>query len=200
MTLPEPPSDLSRSEKKAFRNLVKTLADRGVDPIARAGLVAEYVRMSSRLAQLRAAEKQVETGSKLAASRAVNVATMESRRLHEAIFKGAKKPVKTITATVIDAQEDEERDERTEAWRDFLHRNVRTMSREQMERKFGRPGMRAILYASHEEEMGTRAILKAHGRRVVPKEAWDELRQACGGKLTWEARAPKFYNPDQENL
>ena len=72
------------------------------------------------------------------------------------------------------------------------------MSRDQMEKRFGRPGIRAILYASHEEEMGTRAILKAHGRRVVPKEAWDELRQACGGKLTWEARAPRSYNPNED--
>ncbi|WP_242217999.1 hypothetical protein [Shinella zoogloeoides] len=202
MTLPDPPSDLSRGEKKAFRNLVKTLADRGIDPIARAGLVEEYVRTDARLTDLRAAEKQVEKGSKLAASRAVNVATMERRRLHEAIFKGAKKPEKTVAATVHDAavDKDGEKDARTEAWRKYLYASVRTSSREAIEAAHGPCPLVAILYRSHEEEVGTKAILKAHGRRVVPREAWNELREACGGTLSWEARAPKFYNPDQDNL
>jgi hypothetical protein len=198
MTLPEPPSDLSRGEKKAFRNLVRTLADRGIDPIARSGLVAEYVRMDSRLAELRAAEKQVETGSKLAASRAVNVATMESRRLHEAIFKGAKKPKTTVAATVTAAQRDDERDARTEAWRRYFHDRANSPSHAELEAIHGPCPLVAILYRSHEEETGTKAILKAHGQRIIPRSALDELRQACGGTLSWEARAPKFYKPEND--
>jgi hypothetical protein len=180
--------------------MVKTLAARGIDPVARAGLVDEYVRMQSRLADLRKAEKVAETGSKMPASRAVNVATAERRRLHDAIFRGAKQPTRTVTATVRAAAADatDEEDVKTKAWRDYFHRDFRTTSRDQIEATHGPCPLVAILYSSHEEEVGTKAILKAHGRRHVPKEAWDELRQACGGKLSWEARAPKFYKPEED--
>ncbi|ESY88041.1 hypothetical protein X739_05905 [Mesorhizobium sp. LNHC220B00] len=88
----EPPSDLSRSERKAFRTLVRRLVERGIDPISRAGLIGDFIHLDARRADLRASEKRAKNESEAAATRALNVATAEKRRLHVELFRGAQKP------------------------------------------------------------------------------------------------------------
>src|SRR5690606_32248268 len=108
-----PPDDLDAPQRKAFRKIIKALENRGIDAITRVDLVAEYVRLGARLDALRGAENGVEIGTNLATTRALNVATVERRRLHEAIFRGAGKQVAVNRPRETDADA---------AWRPFLHR------------------------------------------------------------------------------
>jgi hypothetical protein len=142
MTAIAPPADLSRAERKAFRNLVKRLEDRGIDPLARVGLIEDFVRIEARLCDLRKGEKASHS---LAASRAVNVATAERRRLHEAIFRGAKKPAAKVAPEELE-------DEGAEAWRAYFHHADRSLTAAQLERRYGPPGWGPLLHATAAEE------------------------------------------------
>lgn len=200
MTHPEPASDLSRTEKKSFRKMVKTLVDRGIDPETRAGLIDEYVRIESRLADLRATEKQSETGSKMAASRAVNVATAERRRLHDAIFKGAAKVKRTVAAAARDAASETDPDEAVEAWRAYHWKIDRRTGASELEARYGRCPINAILYASRAEELATKEALKASSRRNLNASQLADIRSHCGHRLAHELRAPMNYKPEQDAL
>ncbi|MBZ9603956.1 hypothetical protein [Phyllobacterium chamaecytisi] len=179
MTLPEPPNDLSRGERKIFRTMVKRLVERGIDPVSRAGLVEDYARTEERLKHLRTSEKQADSASKMAVTRAVNVATAERRRLHDAMFRGAGKPAPMPVAQ----QAAQERSEADEAWRDRHWQRVpNPLSQEELGRRYGRPRMAALLYRSIEEEIGTKRILKKYGHKI-PSSEWDALRAQCGGRL-----------------
>eukprot|EP01035_Chromulina_nebulosa_P012743 gene12743-16984_t len=192
MTLPEPSNDLSRSERKAFRTMVQRLAKLDVDVISRASLIEEFCRLETRLGDLRKAEKAAENGSKMAVSRALNVATAERRRLHEAIHKGVSTRPKTrderSTAAIETATTDVETNDGDEAWRRHfwpevygLPRNSRTMAEldaesARLEALYGPPGWGPLLYASAAEEVGVSAILREYAPRSPPSSAWEELR------------------------
>jgi hypothetical protein len=178
MTQIEPPSDLSRAERKAFRNLVKRLVERGIDPVSRAGLVEDFVRLEGRLADLRAAEKQSDSGSTLATSRAVNVATAERRRLHDAIFRGAKKP--DPKPTPIEQAAAAGANVADEAWRARLWRGDHRLSYEELEARYGRPSWGALLYRTAAEEIGINRLLEKHRPSCIPGQELAELYAEIG--------------------
>jgi hypothetical protein len=115
MSCIEPPAGLSRSERKTFRKLVQMLAERGIEPGARAHLVADFVLSDRRLADLRRHENQTNPASNLAVIRAVNTATAERRRLHAAMFKGARKPAPAPAKEKVRAS-----DSAIEAWQRYV--------------------------------------------------------------------------------
>ncbi|RUV04321.1 hypothetical protein EOB36_03460 [Mesorhizobium sp. M6A.T.Cr.TU.017.01.1.1] len=177
MTMPAPPVDLNRQERKAFKILAQRLADRGVDALARAGLIAEVVRMEARLTYLREAEKSAENGSKMAATRALNVATAELRRITVELFRGAAKvdaavPIQVAAAlTINDADE---------AWQRHLHWGDKSFSHDGLEAKFGRPSWSALLFRTEAECVGVNRLLDKYRPRCIPSTDLDELYREIG--------------------
>lgn len=184
MTLPAPPSDLNRSERKAFRNLAQRLAERGIDPIARATLIAETVRLEARLLTLRDTEKEAETGSKLAAARAVTTATSELRRINADLFRGAEKP------KLIVSQDDDE-PEADRAWRAKIWRGDRSRSHDDLTRAYGSPSWAALLHPTHAEWTAWQALVDEFSdRQRIPQSRISQLRNEMGGALGPEHFAP----------
>lgn len=166
MTQISPPGDLNRQERKAFKILAQRLVDRGVDPIARAGLIAEVVRMEARLAYLRDAEKSAENASKMPATRALNVAVAEHRRLTVELYRGAaRQPVAVVSLEIEAAETVNTADE---AWRAYFWGKDRTFTHEQLERRYGSPGWGPLLYRTAEEQISWKRIAKEYpaGRRI----------------------------------
>lgn len=188
------PAGLSKPERKAFRKVAQNLARQGVEPSTRAMLIEELVRLESRLEGLRTAEKQAENASKIAASRALNVATAERRRLHDAVFKGARVlSTEQAAAGQAGAQGESEADA---AWRGFF-RSERdrqlppepaaraAMERELKEQeaavtaRFGEASWSALLYATHAEAVEAERIIEARARRQ-PAEPRAMREEAMG--------------------
>lgn len=82
-----PPKGLSRAESKQFREICAQLTALETDPKPRRTLISDIVHAESRIARLREQERDDPS---LAASRALNVATAERRRLHAAVFERPK--------------------------------------------------------------------------------------------------------------
>ena len=81
----EPPDAMTAAEKRIFRRVVERLVAVDIDPESRAELLSDYVLLEARIAALRAAEAAAQGKESMAASRALNVATAERRRLHAAL-------------------------------------------------------------------------------------------------------------------
>jgi hypothetical protein len=193
MTQIEPPADLSRAERKAFRNLAKRLVVRGIDPVSRVGLVEDFVRLEGRLADLRAAEKQSDSGSTLATSRAVNMATAERRRLHDAIFRGAKKP--DSKPTPIEQAAAAGANEADETWRaHYAGKGLRSNGDAVMQarvdawmregfairERYGDPSWGALLYRTAAEEIGVSRLVEKYRPRSIPGNELQELYAEIG--------------------
>lgn len=175
------PASLSRAEKRHFRDLVASLITAGIDPGARRDLIADFVRFDERIAGLRTEEQRASGPAKVAASRAVNVASVERRRLHAALFAGGQKlsdGQRTVTAPVGKTSGPSAADE---AWRDHLHREKRGFSvpahpwgqadreeyaaREgQLVAKYGSPTWAAMLHPTHHDQLETERIIAAQRR------------------------------------
>lgn len=184
MSLPQPPADMNRSERKAFRKLVQSLADRGIDAFARAGLAAEYVRMDARLATLREAENEAESGRKMPATRALNVALAEHRRIHVDLFRGAEKP--NEAARVSDAEPEADR-----AWRARLWHGNKSLSHDELRNRYGEPSWAALLHSTHREWSDWQSLAdEFRDRQRIPQERIEELRKQNGGALGFEVLAP----------
>jgi hypothetical protein len=193
MDLPNPPSDLSRTEKKSFKKIVKTLVNKGVDPSTRIGLVEEYVRLETRLNDLRTSEKEAENTSKMAVIRALNVATSERRRLHDAIFRGATDAKPAFEAEVKALELEAGPDEAAEAWRRYRWWKDSQFTRDELEAKFGLCPLKALLYASQAEELAVGAALKATPRaKALTADQIADIRAYCGHPLASELRSPAY--------
>lgn len=193
MDLPNPPSDLSRTEKKSFKKIVKTLENKGIDPSTRTGLVEEYVRLETRLNDLRNSEKEAENTSKMAVIRALNVATSERRRLHDAIFRGATDAKPAFEAEVKALEVEAGSDEAAEAWRRYYWWKDSPYTSDELEAKYGRCPMKAMLYASQAEELAMQTALKSTPRAKVLTEAQRaDVRAYCGHPLACELRSPAY--------
>ena len=177
MTIPAPPSDLNRAERKSFRTLAKRLVDRGVDPIARATLLAEAVRLEARLIGLREAEKHAENGAKIPAARAVNTATTELRRITVELFRGAARVDAVVPIEIAAAESANEADE---AWRRRLHWGDWTFTHDELEARFGKPSWPALLYRTEAESVGVKRLLDAHRPRCIPPHELDDLYRQIG--------------------
>ncbi|HEV2901531.1 MAG TPA: hypothetical protein VGX71_27565 [Pseudaminobacter sp.] len=177
MTMPAPPNDLNRGERKAFRKMTQTVAERGIDPVARASLIAELVRLEGRLSGLREAEKQAQNGDKIKLTRAVNVATAEHRRLHADLFRGAAKVEAIVPLDVAVAASVNEADE---AWRARLWHGDHRLSHEELEARYGRPSWDALLYRTAAEAIGINRLLDKHRPRSIPGNELQELYAEIG--------------------
>lgn len=167
MKLPKPPADLTASQRKQFRKMLKTLVERGIDPHARASLVSDFVRLEDRILNLQAAEKDAETAQKMPVSRAVNVAVSERRRLHDAIFKGARK----IDPQDSDSPQSEEESEGDRKWRAWFWQRPRPagLSHDELLVRFGRPRMGVMIWPTWDAEQDWKAMVKTSGNLGPPK-------------------------------
>ena len=180
MTAPSPPSDMTRAERKAFRSIMKRLTERAIDPITRASLAEQLVRLESRLPGLREAEKAASPDKKLAANRALTAATTEARRLSEALFRGAARVRTEAEPTSEGAAE--------AAWRGWYWRGVG--QHQALEAEHGPPTWAALLYPSKAEEEATKKLLAEFSPKSPPVAEWSKLRQSFGGRLGVEWLAP----------
>lgn len=177
MGLPTPPRDLNRAERNAFRTLAQRLAERGIDPIARATLIAEAVRLEARLVDLREAEKRAKNAAKMPAARAVNTATTELRRITVELFRGAAK----VDAVVpIEVAAEAISNEADEAWRRYFHSRDRRLSHDEIEARFGQPSWGALLYRTAAEEIGVKRLLDKYRPRPIPSQALNDLYREIG--------------------
>src|SRR5258706_9014550 len=119
------PVSFSPSERTEWRRISKAMRAAGLDPSARASLLADFVLLESRIASLRASENAASGKARLAAARATNIATMERRRLHRELFRGAKVPKPTgpkPTTEELSAQEKQRQAD--DAWVEFLREHA----------------------------------------------------------------------------
>jgi hypothetical protein len=173
--------------------MAQTVAERGIDPVARASIIAELVRLDARLAGLREAENQAENGDKIKLTRAVNVAGAEYRRLHADLFRGAAKVEAVVPIEVAVAASLNEADE---AWRAHYragkglrsHGDAAMQARvdawmregEAIRKRYGGPSWAALLYRTAAEEIGINRLLKKHRPRSVPSQELASLYAEIG--------------------
>lgn len=167
------PADLNQSERRTFRELARTLAERGIDVEARLELIADYARATTRLTALRKHEAEAEPTRRLAAARAVNAAATEKRRLHDAVWRGARAPQAKQTLNEREAEIASE--EGQEAWRRYFHHKDRTLTKQELKARYGSPGFRPLLYATAREEAADLIYFdRCRGRRSPPPSYHEE--------------------------
>ncbi|UVC12844.1 hypothetical protein [Mesorhizobium onobrychidis] len=168
---------MNRAERRAYRTLAQRLVDRGIDPIARATLIAEAVRLEARLLGLREAEKHVENTAKIPAARAVNTATTELRRITVELFRGAARVDAVVPIEVAAALSTNDVDE---AWRRHIHWGDKTFTPEELEARHGRPSWSAMLYRTEAEAIGINRLLDKYRPRCIPGTDLDNLYREIG--------------------
>ena len=143
----EPPASLSRAEKRTFRRLVTQLVEAQIEPAAREALLSDYVQLDARIAALRDEENEaLDPKARMAASRALNVASAERRRLHGALFKGARK---RPAPPPDDERISPEQEAADQAWGAF-YRGNKSISETELRARYGSPSWRALLELSAE--------------------------------------------------
>jgi hypothetical protein len=160
MTLPKPPETMSRKQRAAFRRIAGSLDERGIDPATRQELLADYVILEGRIATLRGTE--AEGG--MAATRALNVATAERRRLHAALFAGARKvemqpPASPALSSELDAQTAADA-----AWRQFYFGGQSGLDEARLRAEHGPPGWNALCYRSLAEQLEAERVIARNTR------------------------------------
>jgi len=141
------PKKLTEPERKAWDHIVREMKSRGIDCDSRVTLIKDYVKLEARIERLSDREKDPEWGS-VQASRALNVAIAERRRLHTALFTGARKPKQLPTLV-----QTEEREAYTawtdfyEGWDDWKDRSQKDRAEREAEltRLYGEPSMRVLI-------------------------------------------------------
>lgn len=200
MTRIEAPKHLSAAERKAFDKQAETLASAGVEVELRADLIADFVQLETRIKSLRKAEKTAESDKKLAASRALTTATVERRRLHEMLYRGARLAPRTRAEKVerLAVQPDAagDIDPAHEAWRDYFWGRYRGCperegrDRDKIEKKHGPCGLAPLLFAFVEEQRGWHALMAACGGRPGAREIAELKERLPLRKFTNELLAP----------
>jgi hypothetical protein len=174
----EPPASLSRAERRVFRRMVSSLRLVGIDVAARRELLTDFCRLEARLEQLQAQETTAKGKARLAAARAVSVATAERRRLHEALFKGARKllPRPSRAEVVINSDRFSVLDP-TDADRGWWRGLASGTPREELERQYGPPSWLVLTEDSEAAALEAARIVRQSYRRgsLVPGED-DEQR------------------------
>jgi hypothetical protein len=147
MSTTKRPKKLTEPERKAWDHIVREMKSRGIDCDSRVTLIKDYVKLEARIERLSDREKDPEWGS-VQASRALNVAIAERRRLHTALFTGARKPKQLPTLV-----QTEEREAYTawtdfyEGWDDWKDRSQKDRAEREAEltRLYGEPSMRVLI-------------------------------------------------------
>lgn len=185
MKKPECPSRLrSKSLRSRWTRVVNDLIRHSLDPVSRAELIADFVELDERMAVLRRDGKGGTVATRLANTRALNVATAERRRLHQRLFAGGKRPEATPlpldeVVTQIASTDGYVADE---AWRAHFRAGKglransgdRTMAARSsawqragdgIEARHGAPSWAALLYETAEAQAEAEAVLDAEYRR-----------------------------------
>jgi hypothetical protein len=84
------PNGLTPAERKAWDDIVREMESCGINPGNRIALIKDYIKLEGRIGRLESREENALLGN-IQASRAINVAIAERRRLHAALFAGARK-------------------------------------------------------------------------------------------------------------
>lgn len=148
-----PPAEMTVSEKKSYQKIVAALVTREIDPSSRAHLIEDCVFSESALVALRAQCKSSKGKERLAASRAINTATAERRRIHSALFAEDKLQV----APPRTGDYSNQFTEADKAWIEFRYdarqtnrdkqRAALAKREEAIKKKFGAPSWSAVLFA-----------------------------------------------------
>ncbi|PBB79076.1 hypothetical protein CK218_22260 [Mesorhizobium sp. WSM3879] len=164
--------------------MVNDLARHDLDPESRIELIVDYVEIDRRIADLRKDANGGTIATRLATTRALNVATAERRRLHQRLFAGARKPDEVLPPVAVEAAA-KPSNLADESWRRHYHRRhfglptlindgTPEMDRliaeykregEELRERFGKPSWSALLYASVEEEIEAKRIIAAYNNR-----------------------------------
>jgi hypothetical protein len=138
------PKQLTRAEQKAWNQIVREMKSRGIDPDSRVALIRDYVKLEARIERLSSREEDPVLGN-VSTSRAVNVAIAERRRLHAALFAGARE-LEELPLPPTPAQT-RERAAYTE-WALFLEGldgfRDRAARKAELTRRYGEPPMLAL--------------------------------------------------------
>ena len=81
---------MTTAERKACERLTAQLRAAGVDPQTKAELVHDYAAATSRIAELRRREAGARGRAKNSATRLLNAALSERRKLHQTLFRGSR--------------------------------------------------------------------------------------------------------------
>ncbi len=145
------PPKLSAAERKRWDSIVEQMRERGIDPASRLELVADYVRLCSRIERLTEREEDPLLGN-TSVSRAINMAEVERRHLHRALFAGAAEPDPIPTPAEIAERE------AYDAWcafyyhfdgREYRDDAERDAREAELFRLYGEAPMRALIIPQH---------------------------------------------------
>lgn len=170
----------SKTDRSRFDRIINDLLRHDLDTESRAELVADYVEIDRQIVDLRKDLKGGTIATRLATTRALNVATAERRRLHQRLFAGGRKPEEAVPTVAAEAAA-KPSSLAVEEWRRHIHgrhygkpqlRNDGTpeMTRliaefnrehEELTARFGRPSWSAMLYATDEEEIEAKREIEA---------------------------------------
>jgi hypothetical protein len=147
MSTTKRPKKLTEPERKAWDHIVREMKSRGIDPESRFALIKDYVKLEARIERLSEREEDPELGN-IQASRALNVAIAERRRLHGALFAGAREPQQA--PTLIQTKEREAYTAWTdfyEGWEDWNDRSQKDPAEREAEliRLYGEPSTRVLI-------------------------------------------------------
>jgi hypothetical protein len=150
---------MNARETEKFRLLKERLERSGVEFAGIEDMLTAYVRAEGRIDELHGREAKTRGKAKERATRALNVAIAERRRLHVTLF-GKVKNEDADALTPDEVAEARLELEADQAWR--AHKWLKDGSDPLT---YGRPKMRVHLYASVEEEIeGYLSIQRNHRR------------------------------------
>ena len=176
MTMIQPPSDLTATERKTFRRLACSLSGRGIDVGARLEALVDYVRAESRIADLRRAE--AEPARRFQAARAVTMAAKEKRRLQAALWRGARTP--GDKPTIADRAAEISRNAAREAWRDFYHgRAAKGTTEAELTHRYGHADIAVVLCPTARAEAIELAYYELCASRRGPVPSFQEFEADC---------------------
>jgi hypothetical protein len=143
------PKGLTAAERNAWDDIAREMKSRGIDPASRVALIRDYVKLEARIERLSSREDDPVLGN-VQTSRAINVAIAERRRLHAALFAGARE-IEELPPPPTPAQTRER--EAYTAWAHFYggldrwknHSEKDRAAREaELTRLYGEPSMRVL--------------------------------------------------------
>lgn len=180
MKNPQYPSRLrSKADRAIFDRVVRDLARHDLDPSSRLEIITDFCEAERTIASLRRDTKGGTMATRLAATRALNVATAERRRLHQRLFAGGRRPEEALPSVEVAA--DAISNDADEAWRVHYQtgRGLRLMGdaamqarvsaheveRAALEARHGPANWMALLYGSAEEQVAADRAIAAYGVR-----------------------------------
>src|SRR5262245_51909842 len=116
---------LNRRQKHTLRVLNAQLEQKGINPNDVAALAVDFILAEARITELREVDAASRGKARAAATRSLNVALAERRRLHTALFKAPSVPAEPDdVSSERDIGAARARLEADEAWRSCLRGEI----------------------------------------------------------------------------